>query len=121
VHVSQFPGAPTPQGTCTFGTSINGGVDIDLTKPSLAVYPYPQSGQPPTLAALHEHLSELGDRGIIDHPEWGSGAFADITETTQHQIDIFIGSMHVLVQLPKPFTGDLNRIADELGSLLATT
>jgi hypothetical protein len=119
VHVSQFPGDPTPQGTCTFGTSINGGVDIDLTKPSLAVYPYPQSGQPSTLAALHQHLSELGEHGIVDHPEWGRGAFADITETTVLQIDIYIGSVHVLVFLPKPFAGDPRTIADGLGRLLA--
>jgi hypothetical protein len=119
VQINQLPGAPTPQGTCTFGTAINGGVDIDLTKPGLSVYPYPQPGQPSTLAALHRHLIEVGDHGVVDHPEWGSGAFADIAETSVLQIDVFVSSVHVLAFLPKPFSGDPKAIANGIGHLLA--
>jgi hypothetical protein len=116
-QVTQFPGPPTQESICTFGTAINGG--LDPTKPALTLIPFPQPERAQTLDALRKELLGLGEHGIVAHPEWGSGAFVDIEEIAQRQIDVFVGPRHALVVYPKTSSADLTMVAENLGRLLA--
>ena len=107
---------PTPTSICTFATTTSAG--IDLNKPGVTVMPFPAEGQPTTLAALSSELSGFG--GTINHrPQWGSGVFFTVEETSATSINVFVGDTNTLVFAPLGSITDPQAVAEELGDAIS--
>jgi hypothetical protein len=114
--VPLVPGPPTPTSICTFATTTSAGVD--LNKPGVTVMPFPAQGQPTTLAALSSELSGFGE-AINHRPQWGSGAFFTVEETSAMSIDVFVRDTNTLVFAPLGSITDPQAAAEELGDAIS--
>jgi hypothetical protein len=80
--------------------------------------PFPVEGQPTTLSALSSELSGFG-QAINQRPQWGSGAFFTVEETSATSIDVFVGDTNTLVFAPLGSVTDPQAAAEELGDAIS--